>query len=168
MATSPTPYSPLLLSRFLQYSQDHLGVCNALSYENALLWHNYGPDILHRVPSKDLENLDISAGDVIWLKDASLPWFTGPLAKHKRSDDTETQGTSPLAKKAVRYEWWWFTASGDPNSASQSFGGAMERGDGPEVKQDGSQVEVWFFCEACNGWAKVLPGFVSVEEVEHF
>lgn len=63
--TSPTPYSPSLLSRFLKYSQDHLGVRNAISYENALLRHGYGPDILHKVPSKDLENLDISAGNVI-------------------------------------------------------------------------------------------------------
>ncbi|KAF8503814.1 hypothetical protein F5888DRAFT_1800103 [Russula emetica] len=63
--TSPTPYTPLLLSRFLQYMQDHLGVRNAISYENALLQHGFGPDILHKVPSKDLEDLGISAGDII-------------------------------------------------------------------------------------------------------
>ena len=89
IATSPIPYMPSLLSRFLQYLQDHLGIRNALLYENVLLRHGYGPDILHKVPSKDLENLDISAGDVIRLKDASLPWFTGPLAKCKRGDDAE-------------------------------------------------------------------------------
>jgi len=61
-ATSPTPFTPLLLSQFLEYSQDHLGIRNAISYGNVLLWHDYSPDILHKVPSKDLENLDISAG----------------------------------------------------------------------------------------------------------
>ena len=73
--TSPTLYTPLLLSRFLQYSWDHLGVSNAISYENALLQHGYGLDILHKVPSKDLENLGISAGNVIQLKEACLPYL---------------------------------------------------------------------------------------------
>ena len=87
MVTSPTPYTPLLLSRFLQYLWNHLGISNTISYENALLQHGYSPDILHKVPSKDLENLGISAGDVIQLKEACLPWFIGPLIKHKHHDD---------------------------------------------------------------------------------
>ena len=35
--TSSTLYTPLLLSWFLQYSQNHLGVFNIISYENTLL-----------------------------------------------------------------------------------------------------------------------------------
>ncbi len=172
-ATSPTPYTPSLLSRFLRYSQEHLGVCNATSYENALLRHGYGPDILHKVPSKDLENLDISAGDVIRLKEASLPWFTGPLAKRKRGDDveTETQGASrppPAKKRVVRYERRWFTAAGNPDGASQFFGGPMVEGDPPEVGLDGLVMEVWYFCEARNDWAEIPLGLVAVEEADPF
>jgi hypothetical protein len=170
-ATFPIPYTPSLLSRFLQYSQDHLGVRNAVSYENALLRHGYGPDILHKVPSKDLENLDISASDVIRLKEASLPWFTGPLAKRKRGDDAETQGPSgpsPPKKKVVRYERRWFSADGNPDGASQFYGGAMEEGDSPEVGFDGALMEVWYFCEARNDWAQVPHGLVAVEEADPF
>jgi hypothetical protein len=165
---SPTPYTPLLLSQFLQYSQDHLGVRNAISYENALLRHGYGPDILHKVPSKDLEDLGISAGDVIRLKEASLPWFTGPLAKRKRRDDAETRGLSPPKKRVVRYERRWFTANGDPDGASQFHGATMEEGNSPEVEPDGTLTEVWYFCEARNDWAQVPHGFVAVEEAEPF
>lgn len=171
-AISPTPYTPSLLSRFLQYSQDFLGVCNATSYENALLRHGYGPDILHKVPSKDLENLDISAGDVIRLKEASLPWFTGPLAKRKRvsSDDAETRGPPRPKKKAavVRYERRWFTGSGNPDGANQFYGTTMEEGDSPEIGLDGTSVEVWYFCDARNDWARVPNGFVAVEEADPF
>jgi hypothetical protein len=167
-ATSPTPYTPSLLSRFLQYSQDHLGVRNAISYENALLRHGYGPDILHKVPSKDLENLDISAGDVIRLKEASLPWFTGPLAKRKRGNDAENQGALPPKKRAVRYERRWFTANGEPDGACQFFGGTMEGGEGSGAEIDGTRMEVWYFCEARNDWAQVPQGFVAVEEADPF
>jgi hypothetical protein len=167
-ATSLTPSTPSLLSQFLQYSQDHLGVHNAISYENALLWHGYGPDILHKVPSKDLENLDISTGDVIWLKEASLPWFTGPLAKRKCGDSIETQGQSPPKKRVVRYEQQWFTANGDPDGASQFYGSTMEEGVGPGVELDGTMVEVWYFCKARNDWAQVPHGFVVAEDAETF
>jgi hypothetical protein len=168
--TSPTPNTPSLLSRFLRYSQDHLGVRNAISYENALLRHGYGPDILHKVPSKDLENLDISAGDVIRLKEASLPWFTGPLAKRKRGNDAEIQEPFPaLKKRVVRYERRWFTADGKPDGANQFYGGTMEeKSESPaaDILVDGTQVEVWYFCEARNDWARVPQGFVAVEEVD--
>ena len=174
--TSPTPYTPSLLSRFLQYSQEHLGVRNAISYENALLRHGYGPDILHKVPSKDLQDLDISAGDVIRLKEASLPWFTGPLAKRKRGDDVEPpgpSGPSPLKKRVVRYERRWFTANGSPDGANQFYGRTMaaEDGDGPNIERfelDGTRVEVWYFCEARDAWAQVPQGFVAVEEADPF
>ena len=165
-AISPTPYTPSLLSRFLQYSQDHLGVRNAISYENALLQHGYGPDILHKVPSKDLESLDISAGDIIRLKEASLPWFTGPLAKRKRGDDAETHRPSPLKKRVVRYERRWFTVNGDPDGSHQFYGATMEEGERPELELDGTRMEVWYFCEARENWAKVPLGFVVVEEAE--
>jgi hypothetical protein len=121
---------------------------------------------LHKVPSKDLENLDISAGDVIRLKDASLPWFTGPLAKRKRGDDAEPRRTSPPKKRLVRYERRWFTTNGDLDGASRFYGGTMEGGDGPEVEPDGTRMEVWYFCEARNDWAQVPRGFVAVEDAE--
>jgi len=175
VAASPTPITPSLLSRFLQYSQDFLGVCNATSYENALLRHGYGPDILHKVPSKDLENLDISAGDVIRLKEASLPWFTGPLAKRKRGvsrlssdDDAETQRPSPSKKRVVRYERRWFTGDGNPDGANQFYGRTMEEGDSPEFERDGTRVEVWYFCDARNDWARVPLGFIAVQEANPF
>ena len=38
----------------------------------------------------------------------------------------------------------------------------MEGGDGPEVEPDGTWMEVWYFCEACNDWAQVPWGFVAV------
>jgi hypothetical protein len=129
---------------------------------------------LHKVPSKDLENLDISAGDVIRLQEASLPWFTGPLAKRKRGDDAETQGPSgssgpsPPKKRVVRYEKRWFTANGDRDGANQFYGSTMEEGDGPEVGLDGTVTEVWYFCEARNDWAQVPHGFVAVEEADPF
>lgn len=42
----------------------------------------------------------------------------------------------------------------------------MEGGDGPEVEPDGTWMEVWYFCEACNDWAQVPWGFVAVEDAE--
>jgi hypothetical protein len=123
---------------------------------------------LHKVPSKDLENLDISAGDVIRLKEASLPWFTGPLAKRKSGDDGEIQGPFPPKKRVVRYERRWFTTNGEPDGASQFYGDTMEGGEIPGVNIDGTWMEVWYFCEARNDWAQVPQGFVAVEEVEPF
>ena len=160
----------MLLSQFLQYLRDHLGISNAISYENALLWHGYGPDILHKVPSKDLENLGISTGDVIQLKEACLPWFTGPLAKHKHHDDAEPQDSGqeppPPKKRLVRYEQRWFTADGNPDGTTQFYGGTMKGRDGPEPEgeSDGTQAEVWYFYEAHNDWAQVPLGFVAVTD----
>ena len=146
--TSPTLYTPLLLSQFLQYSWDHLGISNAISYENMLLWHGYGPDILHKVPSKDLKNLGISTGDVIQLKEACLPWFTEPLAKCKHHDDAEPQDSGqeppPPKKRLVRYELRWFTANRNPDGTTQFYGGTIKGHNGPkpEGESDGMQAEV--------------------------
>ena len=170
-ATSPIPYTPSLLSRFLRYSQDHLGVHDAVSYEDTLLRHGYGPDILHKVPSKGLENLGVSTDDVIRLKDASLPWFSGPHAKRRRSGDSDEAGaqrTSSPKKGVVSYERRWFTADGNSDGMSRFYGGLMEKGDRPEVEADGTWMEVWYFCEARNDWVQVLLGFVVVEDAEPF
>ena len=42
----------------------------------------------------------------------------------------------------------------------------MEGGDGPKVEPDGTQMEVWYFCEALNDWAQVPWGFVADEDAE--
>jgi hypothetical protein len=119
---------------------------------------------------KDLENLDISAGDVIRLKEASLPWFTGPLAKRKCGNNAELQEPfPPLKKRIVRYERRWFTADGEPDGANQFYGGTMEESESPATDiVDGMQLEVWYFCEARNDWARVPQGFVAVEEADPF
>ena len=168
--TSPTLYTPLLLSWFLQYSQDHLGVFNTISYENTLLQHGYGLDILHKVPSKDLKNLGISTGDIIRLKEACLPWFTGPLTKCKHHNDAKPQDLGqeppPPKKRLVRYKRWWFTADSNPDGATQFYGGIMKGCNGlkPKGESDGMQAEVWYFCEAHNDWAQVPLGFVAVAD----
>jgi hypothetical protein len=125
---------------------------------------------LHKVPSTDLKNLDISAGDVIRLKEASLPWFTGPLAKCKHGDDVETHrpSESPPRKRTVRYERRWFTLNGNPDGVHQFHGRTMEEGDCSEFELDGTRMEVWYFCEARDDWAQVSLGLVAVEEAELF
>ena len=42
----------------------------------------------------------------------------------------------------------------------------MEEGERPELELDGTRMEVWYFCEARENWAKVPLGFVAVEEAE--
>ena len=78
--------------------------------------------------------------------------------KHKRNDDVEPSGPSgpsPLKKRVVKYKCRWFTANVSPNGANRFYDRAMaaEDGDGPNIEQfklDGTRVEVWYFCEACD------------------
>ncbi|KDQ55613.1 hypothetical protein JAAARDRAFT_691434, partial [Jaapia argillacea MUCL 33604] len=65
LGSSPPAPSPSHLGHFLTYAQDCLGVRNALSFEDKMAEHSYGPDILHEVPKADLTALRILAGDVI-------------------------------------------------------------------------------------------------------
>ncbi|KDQ50470.1 hypothetical protein JAAARDRAFT_97543, partial [Jaapia argillacea MUCL 33604] len=81
--SSPPAPSPSHLGHFLTYAQDHLGVCNALSCEDKMAEHSYGPDILHKVPKADLTALKIPAGDVIRLQNGSQKWWKGPDVKRK-------------------------------------------------------------------------------------
>jgi hypothetical protein len=53
-------------------------------YESPLHRKSYSPDILHKVSDDTLESIGILAGDVIHLKDASLPVYLCTLV-HKQS-----------------------------------------------------------------------------------
>ena len=61
------------------------------------------PDILHRASNTALESIRIPTGDIIHLKDVSLPWYTGPLAKHGRVD-TEEPSVEPTLQTVFSYE----------------------------------------------------------------
>lgn len=67
------------LNRFLRHAQTEMGINKAMSYESPLRKQAYGPDILHKVSDRALEALGIPGGNIIHMKEASHPWFTGPL-----------------------------------------------------------------------------------------
>lgn len=123
----------------------------------------YGPDILHKVPNKDLEELNIPAGDVIRLKDASLPWFSGPLAKSVKRKRATEEVLEPVVKKIVQYEKRWHDVNGECTGENR-FNGypfIVDEGDGPEPEEG---LEIWYYCEAREAWAQLPQGFTVVEE----
>ena len=103
---SPVRNTPTLLTRFLHDCEDNLGIANATLYESPLRRKSYSPDILHKVSDDALENIGIPAGDVIRLKDASLPWYTGPSAKRRRIEVEKPP--EPVPKAVVSYKRRWY------------------------------------------------------------
>jgi hypothetical protein len=75
------------------------------------------------VDNKAFEDLGISPGNIICLKDAVIPWYNGPFAKKQRivseSGAEGSQGKKPL----VAYEKRWFDTEG--NQTGGNFSGDL-------------------------------------------
>lgn len=156
---SPVRNTPTLLTRFLRDCEDELGISNATLYESPLRRKSYGPDILHRVSDTALESIGIPAGDIIRLKDASLPWYTGPSAKRRRVD-TEKSGAEPTPQTVVSYERRWYDVDGQQTGASRFWGPPMTGGD-PQLEEG---LQIWYKCIARQDWFPVPRGFEAHEE----
>ncbi|KDQ65130.1 hypothetical protein JAAARDRAFT_188381 [Jaapia argillacea MUCL 33604] len=157
LGSSPPAPSPSHLGRFLTYTQDHLGVRSALSFEDKMAEHSYSPDILHKVPKADLTTLGIPAGDVIRLQNGSQKWWKGPDVKRKRSESSiaEVWGRDD---KRVQYEVIFAVGGGNCFTA-----GPLESGN-PR-----SNCDVFnYFNEALSEMVPIPPGYQapaqSVEE----
>lgn len=159
---SPTHPSPSQLTRFLRHCEDDLGIANVSVYESPLRRKAYGPDILHKVDDEALENLGISPGNIIRLKDAAVPWYNGPAAKKRRITSESGEEPSQGKKSLVSYEKRWFDPEGNQTGASRFWGPIMEAGD--EVLEPGLQI--WYRCEARGDWFPIPRGYVAVEEAE--
>ena len=95
ISKSPVLPSPSQLTRFLVHAETNLGVQDATLYESPL-WHKrYGPDILHCVLDKVLEEVGIFPGDAICLKDGAVVWWNGPNVKRKGVDGDEDASEPP-------------------------------------------------------------------------
>ncbi|KAF7975445.1 hypothetical protein HWV62_9585 [Athelia sp. TMB] len=161
---SPVPYTSTLPKRFLEYSEHSLGIHHTTIYEHSIQAKGYGPDILHKVPNKDLEELNIPAGDVICLKDASLPWFTGPLAKSGKRKRATREDVEPVVKKkTIQYEKRWYDTHGEQTGGSQFNGHPFipVEGNNPDLEEG---LEIWYYCEARQDWAQLPPGFAPVQD----
>jgi len=126
-------------------------------YESPLRRKSYGPDILHRVSDAALESIGISAGDVIRLKDASVPWYNGPSAKRRK---IEVAGRVEPTGTVVSYEKRWHDADGNPTGASRFWGPPMTGGDAR--LEPG--LEIWYLCTARQDWFLVPRGYEAQEE----
>lgn len=101
------------------------------------MWrHVYGPDILHKVKLDKLEGLGIPAGNVLCLREASLPWVTGPLAKQlDLSPEQISSLPGRVSKKQhlfenlVEYEKQWYNDAGDETGSSRVTGQIMALSD---------------------------------------
>lgn len=150
---SPVRNTPTLLTRFLRDCEDDFGISGATLYESPLRRKSYGPDILHRVSDSALEGIGIPAGDVIRLKDASLPWYTGPSAKRRRLD-TEEPSSEP-AVGTISYERRWYDADGKQTGGSRFWGPPMKGGD-PHLEEG---LQIWYKCPARQDWFPVPRGY---------
>ncbi|KAF8224492.1 hypothetical protein L208DRAFT_1310981 [Tricholoma matsutake] len=144
---SPTTYTPLKLSRFLQHAEEKLGVFNATMYENQLQQEGYGPDILHLLDNDKLTALGISSGNAIQLKAGSSAWWHSSDAKQKHStSDNPFQQGSLLAmppNKKVRFE----TQYAEGGSYTFFRPRLIEADpDGPEPAD-----KTYYYCEAHQG-----------------
>jgi hypothetical protein len=156
---SPTRPSPSQLTRFLRHCEDDLGILNASVYESPLRRKSYGPDILHKVDNKALEDLGISPGNIICLKDAVIPCYNGPSAKKRRIvRESGVENKKPL----VAYEKRWFDTEGNQTGGNRFWGPPMEGGDG--VLEPGLQI--WYKCEARQDWFPIPREYVTVAEGE--
>ena len=157
---SPARPSPSQLARFLHHCKDDLGIPDVSIYESPLRQKSYGPDILHKVDNKALEDLGIFPRNIIRLKDAVIPWYNGPYAKKRRianeSGAEGSQGKKPL----VAYEKRWFDTEGNQTGGNRFWGPPMEGGD--DVLEPGLQI--WYKCEARQNWFPVPRGYVAVAE----
>ena len=79
--SSPPKNTPSKLLRYLQHAEKHLGVQNAVTYEDSLAREGYGPDILPEVDNKALVECGLTPGDAIRLKHGARDWWNGPEAK---------------------------------------------------------------------------------------
>jgi hypothetical protein len=129
-------------------------------YESPLRRKSYGPDILHRVGDKALEDIGITPGNIIHLKDAAIPWYNGPSAKKRRITNESGVEKGQTDKPLVSYEKRWFDTEGNQTGASCFWGPTMKGGD--RVLELG--LEIWYKCEARQDWFIVPRGYVAVEE----
>ena len=159
---SPTRPSPSQLTRFLHHCEDDLGIADVAFYEPPLCRKSYGPDILHKVDNKALEDIGISPGNIIRLKDVAIPWYNGPSAKKRKiaSGNEVEQGQGQAKKPLVAYEKRWFDTEGNQTGASRFWGPTMEGGE--EHLEPGLQI--WYKCEARQDWFIIPRGYVAVEE----
>jgi hypothetical protein len=158
---SPTRPSPSQLACFLRHCEDDLGISDASIYESPLRQKSYGPDILHKVDNKALEDIGISLGNIIRLKDAVIPWYNGPSVKNWRIvSESGAEGKKPL----VTYEKRWFDTEGNQTGGNRFWGPPMEGGNGDQVLDPGLQI--WYKCEARQDWFPVPQGYVAVAEGE--
>jgi len=156
---SPAHPTPSQLKRFLHHCEDDLGILNVMQYESPLRRKSYGPDILHKVDDKALEDIGISAGNVIRLKDAAIPWYNGPSAKRRRI--LSEGGEGEVKKPLVAYEKRWFDETGRQTGASRFWGPPMEGGDEPTLED---RLQIWYKCEARQDWFIIPRGYAVVEE----
>ncbi|KIM83494.1 hypothetical protein PILCRDRAFT_6924 [Piloderma croceum F 1598] len=157
---SPTCPSPSQLTRFLRHCEDDLGIADVAFYESPLHRKLYGPDILHKVNNKALEDIGISPGNIIHLKDAAIPWYNGPSAKKRKIASRNEVEQGQAKKPLVVYEKRWFDMEGNQTGASCFWGPTMEGG----KEHLGPGLQIWYKCEACQDWFIIPHGFVVVEE----
>jgi len=133
---------------------------NVSSYKSPLRRKSYGPDILHKVGDKALEDIGITPGNIIRLKDAAIPWYNGPSAKKRRIMSENEVEKGRASKPLVSYKKRWFDTEGNPAGASRFWGPTMEGGN--LALEPG--LEIWYRCEARQDWFIVPHGYVAVEE----
>lgn len=146
--------TPNSLNRFLRHAQTEMGINEAMSYESPLRKQAYEPDILHKVSDRALEALGIPGGHIIRMKEASHPWFTGPLFLQDR-------GSSPTPPPhQVDYERRWSDAEGKSTGSSRFTGPPMVADVHGEVLEEG--LELWWKCEARNDWFPIPQGMTVI------
>jgi hypothetical protein len=156
---SPVLPSPSQLTRFLVHAETNLGVQDATLYESPLRRKRYGPDILHRVPDKALEEVGILPGDAIRLKDGAVVWWNGPNAKRKRVDGDEDASEPPTKRDSadsVAYERRFDDGGGCHFSGPPMVGG--------DYYVPGETL--WYKCTARKDWFPVPRGYTVIMEEE--
>ncbi|KAJ7886943.1 hypothetical protein B0H13DRAFT_2342681 [Mycena leptocephala] len=139
--------------------------------------NGYGPDIMHLLDNQALEDIGMSKGDVIRVKNGAQQWWNGPDAKRKRVDSECAGGSAASSFPDVG------TAAGasgrgnlpsTPENQKVSF--EIRYPDGGAQRLYGARLSpgspgpndknTWYCCPVRNAWVPVPPGYRPVFAAE--
>ncbi|KAJ6600692.1 hypothetical protein B0H10DRAFT_1824555 [Mycena sp. CBHHK59/15] len=152
ITNSPVLPTPTKLPRFLEHAERSLGVVQARTFESPMRRNGYGPDIMHLLDNKALEDIGMNKGDVLRIKTGAPQWWNGPDAKRKRVDSNNSGGSAAVVAKVsfeVRY------ADG---GAQRLYGPRITPAQSPSQ----SDNDTWYRCPVRNAWVPMPLGYRPV------
>ncbi|KAF5368750.1 hypothetical protein D9757_010410 [Collybiopsis confluens] len=156
LPASPPRNSPTKLPRFLKDLEKAGTVPHASRHLYALEDKSYGPDILHLVDQKMLEDLGIKSGDAIRLRSEATIWWNSAAAKRKAAKAPAGDGRSDgndKRRRLIRLEKRY--KDGEGRMSCQGYV-ELSTSDEPECSPD---YDWFFYCEELQARIPVPAGY---------